>query len=191
MDDSPPGPSVQGIFQARTLEKVAISFSTSRVAPRYWAIPLRDALAMAPVERNDGEVRRGGPFLRADSLSTLIYLTNGDTQNKQKKKSKTAKMPLTARSSDLLISRAGTWKRLPPFESKQLVTSPNPWDTYGYGQPVCRSSNSQTFGAWNPLTLLKITEDSEELLLYRFCLSVCSCISNLKLKYFKLFIVSV
>ena len=34
MDYSPPGPSVQGIFQARVLEWVAISFSRGSSRPR-------------------------------------------------------------------------------------------------------------------------------------------------------------
>ena len=36
MDCSPPGSSVQGIFQARTLEWVAISFSRGSSQPRDW-----------------------------------------------------------------------------------------------------------------------------------------------------------
>ena len=36
MDYSPPGPSVHGIFQARTLEWIVISFSRGFLQPRDW-----------------------------------------------------------------------------------------------------------------------------------------------------------
>ena len=68
MDCSPPGSSVHGIFQARMLEWVAISFSRGSSQPRQpWALSLpdkelclREALAVCTPPAPEPSAKRPG-----------------------------------------------------------------------------------------------------------------------------------
>ena len=98
MDYSPPGSSVHGILQAKTLEWVAIAFSRGSSQPRYWTqVPwiagqfftiwaIREAQEYwsgypisSPVDLRDLGIELASPALQADSLpARRVWATVGD-----------------------------------------------------------------------------------------------------------------
>ena len=80
VDYSLPGSSIHGIFQARVLEWVAISFSRGSSQPRGWTwiscIAGRCFTIWASSEASEGYERENGKAVRVLKLGTIAKVTN-------------------------------------------------------------------------------------------------------------------
>ena len=86
MDSSPPGSSIHGIFQARILEWVAISFSRRSSLPRDWTQVSRIAGRFFTnwATRDENKKTTGGKVIKLKYQSYV--LTNRKSEKKKEKK---------------------------------------------------------------------------------------------------------